>query len=149
VNPGRSDAQVVAEVDAAASPTCWTRLTADEAAEEWPALRAWVEQLQRRFPHAPRLPTCWWQHNELVEILAALRDHERGAYAASALPSAGIGWHRAFREVEARMEVWIKRFGCTVPGREHPAGTDESAWRAFVDADVAARAMRPDDADDD
>lgn len=148
MNADRSEAQVRADVDAAASPTCWTRLTADEAAEEWPALRAWAEQLQRRFPHALRLPTCWWKHNDLVEILAALRDHERGAYASSATPSSAIDWHRAFREVEARMEIWIKRFGCAVPGREHPTGTDESAWRAFVDADIASRARRPDRAND-
>jgi hypothetical protein len=143
MNPDRSDEQVAADVDAAAPPSCWPRLTAAEAAEEWPVLRAWVEQLQRRFPHTLRLPICWWQHNDLVEILAALRDHERGAYGPSAPPSAAIDWHRALREVEARMEIWVKRFACSMPGREHPTGTDKVAWHAFVEADVAARDTRP------
>jgi len=139
MNDDRSDAQTEADVDATAPPTAWPRLPAEDAIEEWPALRLWVEQLQCRFPHTLRLPNCWWQHNDLVEILVALRDHERGAYASSALPGAAMDWHRAFRDAEVRMEFWIKRFGCAVPGREHPAGTDEAAWRSFVAADVAAR----------
>jgi hypothetical protein len=134
-----SDAQVAAEVDAAACPTYWPRLTAAEAAEEWPTLREWVKQLQHRFPHTLRLPNCWWQHNDLVEILSALRDHERGSYAASAPPNSALDWHRAFRDVELRIEIWIKRFGCTVPGREHPLGTDDAAWLAFLEGDAATR----------
>lgn len=135
----RSDAQAAADVDGKAPPVHWPTLTAGEAGQEWPDLREWVERLQGRFPSTLRLPSCWWRHNDLVEILAALRDHERGAYGPRAAPGAALDWHRAFRDVEARMETWIKRLGCTVPGREHPAGTDSDAWAAFISADVAAR----------
>lgn len=136
---GRSDAQTAADVDGNAPPVHWPTLTADEARQEWPALRTWVEQLQARFPSTLRLPACWWRHNDLVEILAALRDHERGAYGSSAAPGVALDWHRAFRDAEARMETWIKRFGCAVPGRGHPDGTDRDAWTAYVSADAAAR----------
>ena len=135
----RSDAEIAAEVDESAPPVHWGELTGDEAAREWPALRAWVDELQRRFPHTLRLPTCWWQHNDLVELLAALRDHERVSYGPSAPATAAIDWHRAFRDTEARAETWIRRLSCSIPGREHSDATAPEAWQRFVEADVRMR----------
>jgi hypothetical protein len=139
VTASQSDAEAEAEVNESTAPVLWSTLIASEAAEEWAKLRIWVAAWQERFPHALRMPPCWWQHNDLVELLAALRDHERASYGASASPAAAVDWHRAFRELEMRMETWIKRFGCTVPGREHAVPIDEDGWRAFVAADVQAR----------
>jgi hypothetical protein len=137
----RSDADIATAVDESAPPIQWSELTAEEAEQEWPALRAWVNQLQRRFPHTLRLPTCWWQHNDLVELLAALRDHERASFGPSAPPTAAIEWHRAFRDTEVRAETWIRRLGCSVPGREHPDVSTSDAWQHFIEADVQSRAL--------
>ena len=135
----RSEAEIAADVDGSAPPVCWPALTAEEADREWPALRAWVERLQARFPHTLRLPACWWQHNDLVELLAALRDHERASFGPSAAPTAALDWHRAFREAETRAETWIRRFGCAVAGREHPDLSGPEGWQQFLAADVRAR----------
>ena len=123
-------------------PIAWYRLTPEEAAEEWDALRRWLDEVRIRFPSMTRLPECWYRHNELVEILSALRDHERICFAPTGHASGPVEWHRSFREVEARIEVWVKRFACNVPGRGHevlPASDEESAWTEFVIADVARR----------
>lgn len=131
-------------------PIHWPSLTSQEAETEWDALRRWVEQLRVRFPNAVRLPECWWQHNDLVEILSALRDHERLCYAPSS--SAGpVDWHRALRDAEARMDVWTKRFTCSVPGRGHdvpePSDAKPSGWEDFVTSDVNRRRQKAETAD--
>jgi hypothetical protein len=124
-------------------PIAWISLTPDEAAEEWDSLREWVTNIRDRFPNMTRLPDCWYRHNELVEALSALRDHERACFAPNSHASGPVEWHRAFREMEARMETWVKRFTCNVPGRGHdvPGSADGEAasWNEFVEADVARR----------
>jgi hypothetical protein len=126
-------------IDESCSPVHWPTLTAEEVQLEWPALREWVDQLLDRFPHCVRVPTCWWRHNDLVELFSALRDHERASFASTAPASAAAEWHRAFRDVELRAEMWIKRFTCTIPGREHRVSSED--WAAFVAADVNARTL--------
>ncbi|TAM92794.1 MAG: hypothetical protein EPN43_01910 [Jatrophihabitans sp.] len=121
------------------APVFWPALTPAEAELEWPALRDWVVTLGARFPHATRVPPCWWQHNDLVELLAALRDFERACYGAAARLTGPVEWHGAFQDIERRLEMWVKRLGCAV-GREHFHLLDEDGWRAFVAADIAARA---------
>lgn len=116
------------------SPIYWPTLTAAEASEEWEALRGWVELLQLRFPNSMRLPECWWQHNDLVEVLAALRDAERACYHTRSSAAAPADWHRMLREVETRTETWTKRFTCAVRGH---AGEPE--WSQFVESDVTRR----------
>jgi hypothetical protein len=124
-------------------PIHWPSLIPGEAAEEWEALRQWVEALRIRFPHAVRLPNCWWQHNDLVEALSALRDHERASYADTASATGPVDWHRAFRDIEQRLEVWIKRLGCTSDrGHQPPAqpvDTTPDGWADYVKADVRRR----------
>lgn len=124
-------------------PTPWATLKPEEVQQEWDKLRGWVEQLRIRYPNAVRLPDCWWQHNDLVELLAALRDCERGCFAASAPATAAVEWQRALRDMEARMEIWIKRFTCTVPGRGHEPpvhdGDAPPGWDDFIRRDADRR----------
>lgn len=102
-------------------PLYWPTREADRAEWDWPSLAGWVARLRARFPHmTSRIPDCWYQHNDLVEALLALRDHERVSYASSAPGSAAVEWHRAFRDMEARWDGWIKRFTCSIPGKGHP-----------------------------
>jgi hypothetical protein len=44
------DADGPPDFDEITGPVYWPDLAADEAAEEWVALRAWFEQLMMRFP---------------------------------------------------------------------------------------------------
>lgn len=143
--PTAGDPDTDEAADETGPPVYWPTLTGEEAEQEWQALREWVERLLARFPHATRLPPCWWRHNDIVELCSALRDHERACYAQVAPATAAVEWHRAFRDIESRAEMWIRRFTCTVPGRGHAdtAGPDpDGGWDAFVAADVTAR--RPD-----
>jgi hypothetical protein len=126
-------------------PVYWPALTPDEAPGEWAALRRWVALLAARYPNAFRLPECWWRHNDLVEVLAALRDCERACYAPTASATGPVEWQRALRDMEIRLEIWSKRLTCTVLGRGHePIAWERTAvtpagWHEFVDDDVAHR----------
>lgn len=140
-------AEGMADFDEMSSAFFWPGLSADEVEAEWDALRVWVERFRRRFPHAVKIPECWYHHGDLVEALSALRDHERGSYSPTAPPSGAVEWHRAFRDLEARYENWIKRFECmNAPGRGHcPAGPDPDKpvdWAQFVKDDVDDRTAR-------
>lgn len=65
-------------------------------------LAPWVDTLTRRFAMDVRtLPPCWDRHNGMVEVLAALRDYERGAFVGTAPPTAAIDWLRAVRDALA------------------------------------------------
>ena len=124
-------------------PVHWPSLGADEAVEEWDRLRTWVEDLFARYPNGVRLPKCWWRHWDIVEILQALRDHERASFCTSAPATAAVDWQRAMFDVEHRLELWIKRLPCAVPGRGHPPATVDptppAGWAEFVDVDVQRR----------
>ncbi len=107
--PGEDFGALAAATD---PPLHWPSLDPDQAGTEWPALHAWVTQLQHRFPEMVRLPACWYRHNGLVETLAALRDHEHASYATTAAPTAAVGWHTAFHEIETRLRAWIADLRC-------------------------------------
>ena len=125
-------------------PVYWPTREADQAEWVWPSLMQWVNRLRARFPNmTARIPDCWYQHNDLVEALLALRDHERVSYTCTAPGSAAAEWHRAFRDMEARWDGWIKRFTCTIPGKGHPplnldTPTPEG-FAEFVAADLDRR----------
>ena len=127
-------------------PIAWPTLNAREIATEWHSLRTWVVQLRTRYPNAVRIPECWWRHNDLVEALSALRDYERACFRPAAPATAAVEWHRAFRDIEARMETWIKRFTCGIAGRGHDvpsiASDPPEDWAAFVEADRRTRKER-------
>ncbi|MGH9066368.1 MAG: hypothetical protein ACRD0J_02435 [Acidimicrobiales bacterium] len=126
------------------TPTCWTEVPSADAAEELNELRAWVEGLCRRLGHLDHhvIPRCWWLHNEHVEALVALRDHERSSFSDTAPATAPVDWFRALRDVAALLRAWTAEGGC---GANHqappvvirPVGAGE--WDRFVEADVAAR----------
>ncbi len=105
-------------------PLHWPSLTARERDAALPVLREWVEHLIERFALDARvLLPCWEQHPALVEVLSALRDHERGCYADTAAPTAGIEFIRAVYDVRRILTDTVARTGCTV--RDH---RDDRPW---------------------
>jgi hypothetical protein len=134
-------------VDETPTPIWWPGLKPEETRQEWEDLRRWVGQLRVRFPNAIRLPDCWWRHNDLVEVLAALRDFERACFTPSSPATAAVEWQCALRDMEIRIEIWIKRLACSVPGRGHdlPARDDATpaGWDEFVEQDVQRRRESP------
>jgi len=137
----------VLDLDEMAGPCDWPKLSADEAAREWPALRSWVERLMARFPHLDHhvIPRCWFLHNGHVEALVALRDQERVNYGETAPGTAAVDWHRAFRDVEARLREWTAQLACGATHERrtrqgHPTTSGE--WDAFIEEDVERRSRR-------
>jgi hypothetical protein len=135
------------DVDEITGPIHWPDLSADEAAQEWPALRTWVERLTARFSHFDHhvIPRCWFLHNGHVEALSALRDQERVNYGETAPGTAGVDWHRAFRDIEARLREWTAQLAC---GATHEPRTRQAhvktagQWDAFIEEDVERRSRR-------
>lgn len=95
-----------------APPVHWPSLDAEEIGPRMRQLYGWVVELQHRFPEMVRLPACWHRHNGLVELLQALHDHERAAFAPTSPPTAAAGWHITFRDIEARLRDWIRAVPC-------------------------------------
>jgi hypothetical protein len=127
-------------------PLFWPGIPAEEAAEEWEVLRAWVTRLVERFElDFKTLPGCWYRHNAHVEALVALRDHEHACYTDAAALTAGVEWHRALRDIEARLREWTGRSGCLGkhrPSRHVEVDTPDDDWSAFVRDDVVERRVR-------
>jgi hypothetical protein len=135
------------DLDEIAGPFHWPELSADDAARQWPALRCWVERLMTRFSHLDHhvIPRCWFLHNGHVEALSALRDQERVNYGETAPGTAGVDWHRAFRDVEARLREWTAQLACGATHEPrirqgHPTTSGE--WDAFIEEDVGLRSRR-------
>jgi hypothetical protein len=132
------------DFDEISGPLHWPNLSADEALREWPVLRSWVEALGARFSHLDHhvIPRCWFLHNGHVEALAALRDQERINYSETAPGTAGVDWHRAFRDVEGRLREWTAQLACGAT-HEYRTRQGQSAtvdeWDAFVEEDVERR----------
>lgn len=81
-------------------------------------LAPWVDTLAHRFALDVRtLPPCWDRHNGMVEVLAGLRDYERGAFVGTAPPTAAIDWLRALRDALAFLRDLGALTQCTA--REH------------------------------
>ncbi len=126
------------------SPTYWPGLSAEEAAARWEDLRRWVEELCRRFPHLDHhvVPRCWWRHNEHVEALSALWDHERSSFSGTSPATAPLEWLRALRDMGALLRAWTAESGCGASHREPPArlrAFDGNDWERHVAADVDRR----------
>jgi hypothetical protein len=124
--------------------THWPSIPAGKAAREWQELREWVERLQQRFAHLDHhvIPPCWWRHNEHVEALAALRDHERVSYLASAPATAPVEWMRALRDIAALLRSWTGESPCGATHQESPARLRSSrldGWDEHLAADVNHR----------
>jgi hypothetical protein len=132
------------DLDDVAGPTYWPELVPREAHDAWMELRSWVGQLIERFPHLDHhvIPLCWFRHPGHVEALSALRDHERVSYADTAPATAAVDWHRAFRDIEARLREWTAQLSCGATHESRlrqirPVQPDE--WDHFVQDDMARR----------
>ena len=126
------------------SATHWPSLSAGDAAAEWEELRGWVDRLQNRFPHLDHhvIPPCWWRHNEHVEALAALRDHERVSFLASAPATAPVDWMRTLRDIAALLRSWTAESPCGSTHQDNPIRLRQSCmdgWEQHVAADLERR----------
>ncbi len=104
------------------TPTHWPH-SRQPTPSEWEELRAWVEELCGRFAHLDHhvIPRCWWRHNEHVEALAALRDHERSSFSDTAPATAPLDWFRALRDIAALLRAWTAEPGCGATHQPPPA----------------------------
>ncbi len=124
-------------------PLFWPDIPAAEAPAEWEELRAWVHRLVARYDlDSHVVPGCWYRHNHLVEALAALRDYERGCFAATAPPTAAVDWQRALRDIESRLRAWASDLRCDY--NHHPAHDTarvmpDDEWEAWVAGDRSRR----------
>jgi hypothetical protein len=115
-------------------PLDWRAVRTRNAAAEWAALRGWV------------LPPCWYRHPALVDVLTALRDHQRGAFDPMQPLSAATEWQRVFRDLEPRLRDWASRTRCSNSAHRDELAIDwpddQDTWTAHLDNDVQARQRR-------
>jgi hypothetical protein len=126
------------------SATHWPSLPVGKAAYEWRSLRTWVDRLQARFAHLDHhvIPSCWWRHNEHVEALAALRDHERVSYLPTSPATAPVEWMRALRDIASLLRSWTAEYPCGASHQEPPSRLRQpltDGWNEHVADDVASR----------
>ena len=134
---GLFDADGSPELDEITGPLHWPDLSTVELSSEWVSLCTWVEKLMERFEHLDHhvIPRCWFRHNGHVEALAALRDQERVNYGETAPGTAAVDWHRAFRDIEARLRDWTGQLAC---GANHERRSrrgrfiDAGEWEQFL-----------------
>lgn len=132
------------ELDPIPTPTAWLQIPAAELTTAWEDLRAWVDQLCARFAHIDHhvIPRCWWRHNEHVEALVALRDHERASFTDTAPATAPVDWFRALRDITALLRSWAAETGCSAAHHPAPAvlrSIDGGDWGRHVAEDAARR----------
>ena len=129
------------------APTHWPGVPSTDASAQWEELRSWVEALQARFAHLDHhvIPRCWWRHNEHVEALVALRDHERSSFSETAPATAPLEWFRALRDISLMLKTWTAEVGCGAAHQDPPVplrAMEHSEWERHVDADVRRRHAR-------
>jgi hypothetical protein len=131
-------------IDDLPAATHWPSIPAIDVEAEWTELRAWVEQLLERFAQLDHhvVPACWWRHNEHVEALSSLRDHETVSYSDTAPATAPMEWLRALRDVTILLRAWTGELSCgathqPAPTRLRAAGDD--GWDVFVATDLERR----------
>jgi hypothetical protein len=124
--------------------THWPSIPAVDTEAEWEDLRAWVEHLLERFAQLDHhvVPACWWRHNEHVEALSALRDHETVSYSDTAPATGPMEWLRALRDVTALLRAWTSELSCgathqPAPTRLRAASAD--GWNDFIAAYLERR----------
>lgn len=131
-------------IDEIPGATSWPAIDPDDTPAAWDDLRAWVDELRRRFDHLDHhvIPACWWRHNEHVEALVALRDHHHASYSDTAPATAPVDWLRALRDIAALLRSWTAEHACGATHHNPPTRLqpdDTHAWNAFVAADVECR----------
>lgn len=136
------------DFDELVGPTFWPDLALADLETQWTELRQWVEALVTRYPHLitqKAVPACWFRHNELVEALVALRDHERVTFSESSPGTAPAAWHQVFALIEARLREWTAVAGCLSSHREPHVVMripSDAEWAAWVEHDKTTRMLR-------
>lgn len=138
------DARLEAMLGATSGPLDWRSVRAEDAPQQWIALRGWVDWFRDEFGFDHRVvPPCWYRHPALVNLFSALRDHWRYAYDPMNTSEAASDWHRALMMLEQRLRDWAARTGCNVTVHradvvaEYP--DDEAEWQQHMARDVSAR----------
>ncbi len=144
---GAADDELIDEIPGA---TNWPTIDPADTPTAWADLKAWVDDLRRRFDHLDHhvIPACWWRHNEHVEALVALRDHHRASFDDTAPATAPLDWFRALRDITALLRGWTAEHACGATHQSPPTRLqpdDTAAWDAFVAADAERRRHSTDD----
>src|ERR1700722_15703732 len=102
------------DLDEIPTATNWAAIPASSCEAEWLELREWVAELLRRFDPLDHhvIPPCWWRHNNHVEALVALRDHERVSFSEIAPATAPLDWFRALRDITTLLGAWTADLAC-------------------------------------
>ncbi len=121
----------------------WQTMTGGRAADAWPELIDWVDELTDRYALDETIPPCWYTHGPMVEELHALHLAWLGAYTGRPDPADRAVWHDLLDRVLHRLREW-NRHGCTPSSHrpDEPAPlTDEQldARAIYIDEDVRAR----------
>jgi hypothetical protein len=141
------DAQLAELLAGEFGPVNWRTLQAADARHCWQRLRGWVDWFRAEFGYDHRVvPPCWYRHPALVHVLSALQDCWRAAYHPSNDAAGAAEFHRTLMQLEARLQEWAARTGCTADAhRPDVAATypeDTQQWRRHVERDLAARRER-------
>lgn len=101
-------------VDAALrpQPTPWHALPDDQYQAELQALSRWTVWLCATFGPLG-LPTCWTQHDELVQYVGAIRDAWRSVYHPASDAALPVSWLAELDGHTARLRSWIMRIDCS------------------------------------
>jgi hypothetical protein len=126
------------------SATHWPSVPPHAARQQWESLRGWVDRLRQRFECLDHhvIPDCWWLHNQHVEALAALRDHESVSYALLAPATSPMDWIRAVRDTAALLRSWTSDMACGSshqPRIANQSRFDQDAWEDHLHRDIARR----------
>lgn len=117
-------------------PLHWPSLSPAETDAALDEMAQWVESLVLRFAIEPRIiPPCWAKHRAMVEILSALRDHERASYAETAALTAPMDWMRALHDANVMLADATAKTQCSLG--EHRDGLLHS-WATVSDGDPRA-----------
>lgn len=117
-------------------PLHWPSLSPGEVDTALEELSPWVESLVLRFAIEPRvIPPCWAKHRAMVEVLSALRDHERASYAETAALTAPVDWIRALHDAKVMLADATVKTQCSIG--EHRDSLLHS-WVARSDGDPGA-----------
>jgi hypothetical protein len=121
-------------------PLHWPSLGPFVAERAWVELLTWVDELRTRYRGLDSyvVPGCWYQHEALVMVLQALKDHERLAYGPDAPGTAGTDWHRALRDLTSI----LRQFSADLRCGHGPDDAGNEQVNQFVARDIARRRRR-------
>jgi hypothetical protein len=128
----------------------WRTLEPEDAPAAWRSLRAFVEWFTTRYNiPVSTVPTCWWQHGQLVEELSALHTAHTVSYDDADTGYGPISWHERLTGALPRL-TRAYGGGCNnghhdLTPRNWDGVTDEGAWTAWTTRSHAHRDTHPGD----